>query len=251
MCTLLIFIALVAGTDIRAAENPIVCSTKKAEFLYGEAGIPQSIEDLQVVQKKSLGIAVAMSLLVPGTGELYSGRIWQGLLFLGIEAGCWTAYIHYNNRGDEIDAAFRRFADEHWDPAGYREWIEEYKAAHNGELPSNFTHTLPDTKTQQYYEMIGKYDQFVNWWDDYDPSVGTRGQSARRLDYEEQRHQSNINYDRAHLATVIAFLNHIASVIDTIYGIKKNEYRGGWTYYFNERRIGGASAAFVNVKYGW
>ena len=242
---------LAAFGEIRASEQSIHYSQGKAEFLYGGVGNPASIGDLQEVEKKSLGLAVVMSLIVPGTGELYSGRFWQGLIFLGIEAASWTAYVHYNNRGDEVDAAFRRFADEHWDAETYQTWVDEYKEAHGGELPGNFTHSLPETRTQQYYEMIGKYDQFVNWWDDYDPAIGTRGQSARRLDYEEQRHQSNVNYDRAHLASIIAFMNHIVSVIDTIYGIKKNEYRRGLTYYFDEKRISGSSTPFLNIKYGW
>lgn len=244
-------ILLAVSGEIQASAQSIYYSRGKAEFLYGGDGNPTSIGDLQTVQKKSLGVAVVMSLIVPGTGELYSGRIWQGLVFLGIEAASWTAYVHYNNQGDEVDAAFRRFADAHWDAESYRAWIDEYKEAHNGELPGNFTHSLPETKTQQYYEMIGKYDQFVNWWDDYNPAIGARGQSARRLDYEEQRHRSNINYDRAHLASIVAFMNHIVSVIDTIYGVKKNEYRRGLTYYFNEKRISGISTAFLNIGYGW
>ena len=31
-----------------------------------------------------------------------------------------------------------------------------------------FTHNLPETKTQQYYEMIGKYHQFSCGWNDFD-----------------------------------------------------------------------------------
>jgi len=32
---------------------------------------------------------------------------------------------------------------------------------------SQFTHNLPETKTQQYYEMIGKYHQFACGWNDF------------------------------------------------------------------------------------
>lgn len=33
---------------------------------------------------------------------------------------------------------------------------------------AQFTHNLPSTKTQQYYEMIGKYHQFACGWNDFD-----------------------------------------------------------------------------------
>ncbi len=37
------------------------------------------------------------------------------------------------------------------------------------------THSLPSTKTQQYYEMVGKYLQFVYGWKDIVEYTGIRG----------------------------------------------------------------------------
>ena len=55
--------------------------------------------------------------------------------------------------------------------------------------------------TQQYYEVIGKYDQFVYGWDDTkDLTLDTNNdqvQSTLRLDYEDQRNESNKLLKRA------------------------------------------------------
>ncbi|MCL5019897.1 MAG: hypothetical protein M1426_05480, partial [Patescibacteria group bacterium] len=204
-------------------------------------------------KSKSMRNAVILTLLVPGAGEMYTGRIVRGLVFLGIEALGWTAYAHYNSKGDNIDAEFKRFADAHWDPAGYRTWAENYKAAHNGQLPDSYTHTLPDTKTQQYYEMIGKYDQFVKWWDDYKANVGAYGQSERRLYYMERRHQSNINYKRAMIAGMVIFAKRIGSLVDTIWGVKKqNAYQAQrWSWDYRHQQSYGNSVNYLTLGYHW
>lgn len=237
------------GSD---GEMPVSYSQASTTMLFKEFITGNSVPDAEHLHDKSLPLGIILSLAIPGAGEVYSGRVKWGLMFLGIEALGWTAYFRYEAKGDDIDAEFRRYADQHWDAGTYRQWIEDYKTSHGGQVPDHFTHMLPDTKTQQYYEMIGKYDQFVNWWEDYDPNTGPYGQSQRRLYYEERRHQSNVNYDRAKLAGMIIFLNHIASVIDTIIGIKKRSLiEKGWTWKLHQKRINGHNAQLIKVTYAW
>ena len=67
------------------------------------------------------------------------------------------------------------FANDHWSEDDYIDWlIKEYgidsDTAGFFDEDYNWTylsHRLPDKKTQQYYEMIGKYEQFSEGWDDY------------------------------------------------------------------------------------
>ena len=80
------------------------------------------------------------------------------------------------------------------------------------------THALPSksTDTQQYYELIGKYHQFVYGWDDVTADFSTDNKnvpSSRRLDYETRRNDSNKYLKRASVVTGLAVLNHIASAI--------------------------------------
>ncbi len=48
---------------------------------------------------------------------------------------------------------------------------------------SQFTHNLPETKTQQYYEMIGKYHQFSCGWNDFDGYVYENGEIKKEIVY--------------------------------------------------------------------
>jgi hypothetical protein len=87
------------------------------------------------------------------------------------------------------------------------------------EVESNkFSHRLPSSKTQQYYEMIGKYPmQFGNAWEDasFDrqysgPDNITSGNNL----YMDMRDESNRLYDISQYGVMVALVNHVISAID-------------------------------------
>lgn len=81
-----------------------------------------------------------------------------------------------------------KLADEHWSKEEYKQWLIDSVYYVNPNVNYEnvcdtfpywnreeqfweyFPHHLPDQKTQQYYEMIGKYEQFRWGWDDYSDS---------------------------------------------------------------------------------
>ena len=84
-------------------------------------------------------------------------------------------------------------ADRDWSAERYTNWLIETFGivSDTSEFTRNdstmrFTHHLPATKTQQYYEMIGKYDQFRYGWSDTDYLIG-KYDSALRTQYLECR----------------------------------------------------------------
>ena len=169
----------------------------------------------QTGAEKSPKTAFFLSLLVPGLGEWYAGSKMRAVGFMGLEALTWTAYISWRGKGNDIKAEFRTYADRHWHEARYSAWRDWNKSQAD---PYHETHALPnkDTDTQQYYELIGKYHQFVYGWDDIKPNFTTDNmsvQSARRQAYETRRNDSNKYLKRASLVTGLAVLNHIASAI--------------------------------------
>ncbi|MBU4486767.1 MAG: hypothetical protein KKD38_07540 [Candidatus Delongbacteria bacterium] len=122
---------------------------------------------------------------------------------------------------------------------------------------AQFTHNLPTTKTQQYYEMVGKYHQFSCGWNDFngydyntDGSVvmvtdsvrasnGTyvyverpkmkdgifnyseNGYNSAKVDiYEDLRDKTNKAYEIGQNFLMITLLNHVASAFDASYVIK-------------------------------
>ena len=102
---------------------------------------------------------------------------------------------------------------------------------HNHALPCSTsirsTGTLRGcSEKQQYYELLGKYDQFVAGWSDLkDPNgnfINSVSQidsvenfaSELRLDYEVRRDDSNKLLKRASNVAGVIMLNHIFSAID-------------------------------------
>ncbi len=79
-----------------------------------------------------------------------------------------------------------------------------------------FSHSLAPYGDQQYYEMIGKYLQFVHGWDETDFNTSTYlDQVTQQLTlYAGQRGEANKFYNIASTAVTIVVLNHVLSALD-------------------------------------
>ena len=167
-----------------------------------------AIDSLAPVQIKDLPgyksplKAALFSAIIPGAGQTYAERYWQGLAFFGAEVGLWIVYASYQARADRQTNEFQTFADQHYSVVRYADWITQYASQlapngsintsgmvpnRNSNLPAwqqvdwnqinlvenqimqvtgnGFTHNLPLRPAQQYYELIGKYPQFAPGWD--------------------------------------------------------------------------------------
>lgn len=161
-------------------------------------------------------LGILASAAVPGSGEILNGKWKRGLLLLGLEAGLWYGYTLWHGRGDEIKGEFHDYANTHWSE-------EQWKEYYNDDLDPS-THSLPDTKTQQYYEMIGKYDQFKQGWSDWSPDGPDL--TPRRNEYETMRDESNQNYIRASYCTMAVLANHLLSALDTALILRQKRQAG-------------------------
>ena len=178
-----------------------------------------SVEGEDTGDGKSSKAAVLMSLALPGAGEFYLGAKKRAAIFLSLDAITWLGFFTWRDKGNNIKAEFRTYADQYWDEVRYRAW-QDFNQDPDNSPPFNETETLPDRQTgdvQQYYEMIGKYDQFVFGWDDIrDVAFTTQNGevlSNQRVDYEDQRNESNKFLKRASVLTGFAVLNRITSAI--------------------------------------
>ena len=203
--------------------------------------------------------AFLYSALVPGAGEFWAGSKMRAALFFGLEVLGWGTYMSWSARGDDLESEFRAFADTTWNPLDYLAWRDSRQARHTSK-----THTLPcdslfvqarwtepdptnegeirrrnpadvipealkgcsTTETQQYYELIGKYDQFIAGWRDVtNESTGNRVHYANidsaenfssdfRQEYEDRRHDSNKYLKRAGNVAGLLLVNHVLSAID-------------------------------------
>ncbi len=244
-------VAALTAASVRAEGLPSILSEEGQAFLVGlravEGGAdPEPMPRTETRKGKSSKRAFLLSALVPGLGEWYAGSKKRGLAFFGAEAALVGLWAAWKGKGNDLEEEFRAVADEHWDPLNYLAW--------RGSTISNnssITHALPcssevvevyipamqqsgsaafggcaSSQIQQYYELIGKYDQFASGWTDL-VRVSTGNavaptevdsvenfHSERRLRYEDQRDDSNRFLKRASTVTGVILINHVISAID-------------------------------------
>ncbi len=219
-----------------------------------------SDEEAEPMGRKSPMKAFALSAILPGAGQFYMGSRLKALVFLGIEASAWGIRASYNSDGDTRTRDFQAFNNAHWHKADYQQYLAwTYSGLTDDKLipDPEISHHLPDTKTQQYYEMTGKYNQFAWGWDDahyngdslgeYTGEIGsrpprilndaTRPESDNRNAYEIMRHKANQSYSVARNMVAVAIINHLASGFEALFSARRH----------NEQ-VGAEDAVFARIK---
>ena len=198
--------------------------------------------------RKSPWLAGGLSLAVPGAGEFYSESYLKSALFLAAEAALWVLAYSYDHKADRQTDLFQNFANAHWSVVNYAQYAQSHYNPGNGPynwlIPGTqgdppwmrvnwaelnrmesdigattpgmyYSHVLPQYNSQQYYELIGKYPQFNQGWDDAPPSFTYGNQlSAELLYYSGERGKANRYYTTASTFVAIAFVNHVVSAVD-------------------------------------
>ncbi len=199
--------------------------------------------DIYGFKGKSLKRAFVYSLLIPGTGELYAGSKIKAVAFFGLDVGLWALYFSYHGKGKDKEDEYRGFADQHWFEDDYNQWLIDdvyinVQTPNPNVTPANvcdtfaywstedkqwlhFSHHLEEGRTQQYYEMIGKYEQFSWGWSDYDGS-----NSGSRETYLGMRHDANDLLNKATYSAMFSLVNHILSAFDAAISVKRYNKRG-------------------------
>ena len=257
-------VVVLTAAGVRAEGLPSILSEEGQAFLVGLRAVegdadpePAPMPRTAPRKGKSSKRAFLLSALVPGLGEWYAGSSKRGLAFLGAEAALVGMWVAWKGKGNDIVEEFRAVADEYWDPEEYIAWRES-TISNN----SSITHALPcssevhgyidearregklqpgeklsaldrsavfggcaSSQVQQYYELLGKYDQFVAGWEDLRRGTGdavapTKVDSVEnfhselRLRYEDQRDESNRFLKRASTVSGVILINHVISAID-------------------------------------
>jgi hypothetical protein len=195
-----------------------------------EASTGKENVDIYGFKGKSLKKAFALSLLVPGSGEFYAGSKIKAAVFLGIDVTLWALYFNYHGKGKDKEDEYRSYADLSWSRDEYMQYLidslditDDRQPYWNGKDSVYLSHHLPDSKTGQYYEMIGKYEQFRWGWLDYDDQAEF---SANREIYLDMRHDSNSLLNKATYSAMFSLANHILSAFDAAVSVKRYNKKG-------------------------
>jgi len=203
-----------------------------------------SIQFSDPMEKKSTFIAAALSVVLPGAGEVYTQSYWKAGIFAVVEATAIVVAVSYNKKGDNQTNYFQNYADAHWSIKRYAEWTlanvkninpavdaSQYAVINNDgtvnhpelnrlerDLGSGYSHALPVHGEQQYYELIGKYPQYSHGWDDANQSdIDFHILSANFLDYSKMRGKANDYYNVSDKAVLGIYFNHLLSGLDAVW----------------------------------
>jgi hypothetical protein len=205
--------------------------------------------DVYGFKRKSPTRAFLQSFLIPGWGQLYAkSAIWKPIMFVGLEAAGWAGYASFHGKGNDAEDVYRAYADEHWDSTRYidglyytfyrRDYPESIKDAwldtttyivlneNNEIMPRSLSHHAwykedgSRVESDEYYENVGKYNQFNFGWDDYLESVDgvlpdnpddslLTVVSPNRQKYVELRDDANSEFNKANSMLVATVANHL------------------------------------------
>ena len=248
------------------------------------------------VQRDSVSIplpakAMFKSLLIPGWGQLHNkDNWWKAIIFAGVETLGIISAVNFENKAERIRRDFEAFGDKHWTLERWYKntqkifpdsWYNTILGTHKLGLKINGNYYYSDKLTdliksytwteitvirdRNFYENIGKYDQFVGGWDDVydDPfdSVGSwytikKGNvesiilTEQKNHYRSLRHDSNILKHYSKYSVSAVMFNHLASALEAAYTANKKDKnlpKFGLNYDpLNKWGVGG-----VQITYAW
>ena len=229
-----------------------------AEKLADDLDAEPLTGDIYEFSTKSTKRAFFYSLLLPGAGEYYAGSRIKPFVFLGVEALWWTGYFTYHSKGNSKKNEYRNFADEHYNWQDFERWW----LALEPEVQDSFSHDLPwdeynntVIRNHEYYENIGKYDQFQIGWDDidntaYPPPFGPAIVSGNREAYLSMRKKANDYYQTASTMIMLSLGTHIISAFDAALTAKKfNKGHKRFSFNLKARDFGNGDVPILTCTY--
>ncbi len=157
----------------------------------------------QSQSKKSVGLAIIYSLLLPGMGELYAGSYSSGKYFTIAEGVLWGTYIGINSYGG-------------WLKDRYRSYAESYGGVSLDGKDNNYFATIGDYHNIDEYNnaqalnrnfgsMYNKTEYYWNWQTNND-----------RRTYRDMWKTSEQAYNDIRFVVGALIVNRILSAIDAV-----------------------------------
>lgn len=227
--------------------------------------------DFSMPDKKSIFLAGLFSAVLPGAGEFYTENYLKSAIFAAIEVAAIYIAVTNDKKGDDKTSEFETYANQNWDVKRYAAWsvanaqninpaisdVSQYHVFDNqgninwselnrleSAIGNYYSHRLAPYGDQQYYEMIGKYQQFNVGWAEFgnDPNKPFQygdAPTSQFLYYAGQRGEANDFYSTASTAVKIIIANHIISIADAVWSANS----------FNKNLSMNLTAKKVNLGY--
>ena len=96
-----------------ASAEGLSLSPHRAQFSapsFDQASADETTTSPQLTGKKNIGRAAMFSLVIPGTGQLYTGSWLRAIPWFAVEVAGWALFSQYNSQGNDKTTEFEHYA---------------------------------------------------------------------------------------------------------------------------------------------
>ena len=196
--------AFALPVTMREAGSDAVLAQRVIDRSWGASDDSIYVE-VEVPHWRSEGTALALSALVPGTGQLYAGER-TGLLFLAGEAVGWFEWWYMRHRGEKIRGDARVFAGDPNDSLS--RWTFGNYEQRTGLSTDELRQLYASDRTVFYY-LIGRDDRYATGWGDY--NLGYNAIDRQR--FLEIREDSEAHFKRSRYFQAAIWTHHVLAAL--------------------------------------
>lgn len=186
--------------------NPDYKSNKKQELEYKilKSDYTDTINHKQEIKnRKNPAISLILSLLVPGTGHLYAGRMDVGKYFITSEAACWLGVIGLDLYGNALRDDSRTYASEHSGLS--KEGKDDDYFSNVGNFNSIYDYNNEKLAMGQWEKLYDINTHFWSW-----------DSEASKNIFDKQRKKSERTYNARIIFATGLVVNRIVSAISAL-----------------------------------
>lgn len=187
-------------------------------------------------QKKAPGVALLMSLILPGSGEYYAGNKTYAAVFMVSEALLWLGMYANNAYAANLADAYKSYAATHASvQVGGKDW--QYWT-NIGKYDDIYSYN-EQRRRQRLFDDVYEENQANYWlWDSY----------KNRITYDGKRINANEAAARVIYFQAAVALNHLVSAVHAMYRArmhnKRIDSRTAWNIRFESARPGESHFAY-------
>jgi len=196
-------------------------SQTTSQILQSETLNPKVLSD-EIKTKKSAGLAVVYSLLLPGMGELYADAYKSGVYFTVADGFLWGAFIGMNVYGGWQKDNYISYAQFNGDVAS-KDYDDDYYAT-VGEYMNIDEYNNEKALERDYDAMYDSEKYYWKW-----------NTNNERKSYREMWESSEHSYNNVRFVVGALLLNRVISAINAVRLVSKYnnnlEQQVGWNVY--------------------
>lgn len=214
-----IILLLVVRTNCFSQNNLFKTEKQNLQQLKSQAFPQESIsnkfelKNTTAVSKKSPGLALLFSLILPGAGHYYLNRMDVGKYFLAADAASWIGLISLNIYGNNVRNDSRKYSREHAGVNNIDNKNDDY-FINVGNFNNIYEYNNEKLSFGEYSKLYDVNQYFWNW-----------DSENNRFIFERQRRNSEKIYNSRIIFGSILIINRVVSGISAFFIANKKDSR--------------------------